>query len=160
MIVVADTGPINYLVLVGEIDLLHALFQTVLVTPAVAAELQNPKAPAAVRAFIESHPAWLKVRALTSPVRAELAGLDLGKAEAIELALENDAGLVLMDDAKGRNQAESMRLAVFGTIGILRLGAKSGRVDFRSATERLSNTNFRYSRRLRAEISAFLREIV
>lgn len=46
MIAVADTSPLCYVVLVGEIDLLPALFSEVLVPPGVAAELSDHRAPA------------------------------------------------------------------------------------------------------------------
>ena len=50
MLVVADTTPINYLVLIAQIDILAALYPQVVIPSAVAAELQHPKAPAVVRA--------------------------------------------------------------------------------------------------------------
>jgi predicted nucleic acid-binding protein len=43
MIVVADTSPLNYLVLIDEIDLLPAIFGKVLLPQAVFLELQHPK---------------------------------------------------------------------------------------------------------------------
>ena len=39
MIVIADTGPVNYLVLIGEIEVLPALYHRVLVPPSVCDEL-------------------------------------------------------------------------------------------------------------------------
>jgi predicted nucleic acid-binding protein len=49
MVVVADTSPINYLVLIGQIDLLIRLYTRILIPPAVLAELKNPLAPKPVR---------------------------------------------------------------------------------------------------------------
>jgi predicted nucleic acid-binding protein len=49
MIVVADTGPVNYLVLSGQVDLAHDLYRTLLIPPAVHRELLDARAPAAVR---------------------------------------------------------------------------------------------------------------
>jgi predicted nucleic acid-binding protein len=40
MVVVADTSPINYLVLIGQIDLLTRLYKRILIPPAVLAELK------------------------------------------------------------------------------------------------------------------------
>ena len=45
MIVVADTGPINYLILIGEIELLPALYDRVAVPPSVCEELGRLRAP-------------------------------------------------------------------------------------------------------------------
>ena len=41
--IVVDTSPLNYLVLIGEIELLPALFSNVLVPQTVFHELQHPK---------------------------------------------------------------------------------------------------------------------
>ena len=49
MVVVADTSPINYLVLIGQIDLLTRLYTRILIPPAVLAELKHPLAPKPVR---------------------------------------------------------------------------------------------------------------
>ena len=43
MIVISDTTPINYLVLIGAQDILHTLFGTVFIPPAVFEELTRPK---------------------------------------------------------------------------------------------------------------------
>ena len=58
-LVVADTSPLHYLVLTGDIELLPKLFGRVLVPQAVRDELANREAPAAVRAWIAEAPAWL-----------------------------------------------------------------------------------------------------
>ena len=44
-LIIADTEPINYLVLIGNIDLLPVLFETVILPSAVEAELSDPDAP-------------------------------------------------------------------------------------------------------------------
>ncbi len=62
MIVIADTGPLNYLVLIGSIDVLKPLYTRVVAPQAVVQELEDPAAPAAVRAWITQPPAWLEVR--------------------------------------------------------------------------------------------------
>ncbi len=49
MIIIADTSPINYLVLIGEIDLLEALYGRVLIPPSVKEELTRLASPQAVR---------------------------------------------------------------------------------------------------------------
>ena len=151
MIVVADTSPLNYLVLVGEVGLLPLLFETVLIPAAVSAELRHPGAPEPVRAFIKSPPDWLILDELRQPPYPELADLDSGESEAIQLALERGVKAVLMDDAKGRNKALSMRLNIVGTLGVLELGAKAGEVDLASALNRLSLTNFRLSKIMRID---------
>ena len=45
MIVIADTGPINYLILIGEIEVLPELYHRVTIPPSVCEELGRPGAP-------------------------------------------------------------------------------------------------------------------
>ena len=59
MRVIADTTPLRYLVVLGHVDLLPALFGQILTPPAVAGELYHPKAPAVVRAWIAHLPGWI-----------------------------------------------------------------------------------------------------
>lgn len=64
MIVVADTGPVNYLVLIGQADLLSHLFGKGLMPPAVWEELNDPDTPTPVRVWLSRPPSWLKVQPL------------------------------------------------------------------------------------------------
>ena len=52
MLAVSDTSPLNYLALVGAIDILPALFTRIVVPPAVISELQHPNTPTAVKAWL------------------------------------------------------------------------------------------------------------
>lgn len=89
MIVIADTSPIRYLVLLGLADLLPKLYGQVIVPEAVLSELCSIGSPKAVREFCESEPDWLEIRTLSTPVSNELLEiLDLGESEAIQLATE------------------------------------------------------------------------
>ncbi len=54
--VVADTGPLRYLILIGQIDILPRLFGGVAVQATVTSELRCPGTPATVRAWIASPP--------------------------------------------------------------------------------------------------------
>jgi predicted nucleic acid-binding protein len=56
MIVIADTGPVNYLILIDEIDLLPALYGQLLIPPSVHEELGRKRAPEAVRLWIARPP--------------------------------------------------------------------------------------------------------
>ena len=61
MIVVADAGPIHYLILIDAIGVLHPLYDRVLIPQTVAEELKNDRAPEPVQAWME-HPAeWCQV---------------------------------------------------------------------------------------------------
>ena len=55
-LVVSDTGPINYLVLIGYVDVLPLLFQKIAMPLAVREELLDPNAPPLVREWIRAFP--------------------------------------------------------------------------------------------------------
>ena len=152
MIVVADTSPLNYLLLIDEIDLLPAIFGQVLLPRAIFQELQHPKTSPTVRQWVAHLPAWLEVRTVASVANPALMALDAGEREAIQLALELGVSTVLMDEADGRRQAERLHLEVRGTLGILERGAHLGETNLREALSKLEQTNFRMSPAVRAAL--------
>lgn len=117
MIVIADTSPINYLIRIGEIDVLAKLYGRLLVPPAVRDELSRSQAPDTVRRWIAQPPAWLEIRAPSRPPDAELveADLDDGERDAIILAQELNADALIVDDLRGRREAERRHLHFIGT---------------------------------------------
>src|SRR5580658_8159239 len=129
----------------GQIDLLPALFEKVLIPTAVRSELASSKAPSAVRLWAANFPFWLEVRdaPISHAEDASLAGIDAGEKAAIQLAVSLSADLLLMDDRKGVNAAQSKGLRVTGTLGILDLAAERRLADFARAVEKLRQTNFR-----------------
>ncbi len=144
-LVVADTGPLNYLVLIEAIDVLPKLFEQILVPAAVYDELAHADAPAPVRAFIAQKPAWLEVR--PNPDRSDddatYRALDEGERAAIALARSIGADLILMDDRAGVAVAYRHGLTVTGTVGGLDLAARRRLLDLASFAK-LRATNFRY----------------
>jgi len=143
MIIVSDTTPVNYLVLIGEIELLPALYGQILLPPAVHLELQQSGTPAPVVAWARSLPAWAQVKA---PQQIGFtARLDPGEREAIALALEEKATLVLMDEQRGRAFARQQGLIVTGTLGVLEDAASRGLVDLPRAFQQLQGTSFQVS---------------
>jgi predicted nucleic acid-binding protein len=139
MIVVADTSPLNYLILIGEIDVLEKLYGRILIPPAVQTELRQAGAPASVVAWMRTPPPWLEVRSPTAKIAMPL---DPGEAEAIALAEEMHADQIIIDEDLGRQEAARRGLGVIGTIGILRDAHRQGYLDIQIALERLRSTNF------------------
>ena len=144
LLVVADTSPVRYLVQIGLIELLARLFEEIKLPSIVAEELRHPSAPAAVRAWIEDLPEWVKV--LTAPESDDpiLGKLDPGERAAIALGLSLKADLTLIDERKGTAAALTKGFEVTGTLGVLDLAATRGLVNLRDALDRLTSTNFGY----------------
>src|SRR3989442_11830616 len=112
MIVVSDTTPLNYLVLVGKQDILPLMFGQVIVPEAVMRELQSAAAPPEVRQWLNSRPAWLETKQAAMRPDTNLSHLDEGEREAIQLAKELKADLLMIDERAGRDEALKRGLPV------------------------------------------------
>ena len=93
--------------------LLRALFTEIVIPIAVAEELE--------RHGIGVDTAWMRVCAANdhAAVTDLRQKLDPGEAEAILLAVELRASLILVDERRGRRIASERGLAVMGLLGIL-----------------------------------------
>src|SRR5437870_12404747 len=114
MIVVSDTTPINYLILIDHVHLLHELSGRVALPQAVYDELQRESTPDKVRHWIFNRPEWLEVHLVHTP--DSTLKLGLGEREAITLAQELQADLILLDDGNARRAAQARGLRVTGTL--------------------------------------------
>jgi predicted nucleic acid-binding protein len=142
MLVVADTSPINNLILIEEIDILAKMYDKVAIPPAVRDELLRRSAPEMVRSWMDQLPSWLDVRVPVNEPDALLAKLDPGERDAILLAGELRAGQLIVDDREGRREAEKRGIAVMGTLGVLQEAATLRLLDLRLAVKRLQRTSF------------------
>jgi len=152
IVVVADTSPLNYLIQIHCDHVLPALYERVFVPAAVVEELHHPRATAAVRAWLANAPPWLMVEQVDEPVDQQLARLDPGERQAIQLAKRVHADLLLMDERLGVRLARAQGLAVTGTLGTLLQAAKRGLVEIEQALTDLQATGFRCSDRVIEEV--------
>jgi predicted nucleic acid-binding protein len=87
MLIVADTSPINYLILLNHDALLPRFYEQVVIPPAVHGELQHPQTPPVVRAWVAHPPSWFEVRQPQQCLEAtQFPLLGAGEREAIALA--------------------------------------------------------------------------
>ncbi|HEX3128951.1 MAG TPA: DUF3368 domain-containing protein [Thermoanaerobaculia bacterium] len=143
MIVVADSGPLHYLILLGQTELLPRFYGQVIVPDAVLRELTSRGAPQPVREWLSKPPSWLRVQTVpTSQIELITEDLDLGEREAIVLAHILRAELLLIDETLGRAEARRRNLRVTGTLGILRAAAENELIDVPQVLARLRDTNF------------------
>ncbi len=153
MIAVSDTGPINYLILLGVQDVLGTMFQEVALPFEVATELGDAKAPKEVRDWLLVPPAWLRVsepgpnsRPLSLQSGGELQPADIS---CIELAQSIAGCTLLMDDRAARQEAVARGVFTLGTLALLFRAGELGLLDFGDALTRLEHTTFRASGTLR-----------
>jgi len=145
MIVVADTSPLNYLVLLGHIEILPKIYAEVVVPQTVLDELQDSDAPVEVRALFSAPPAWLQVCTLIFKPDPLMERLDQGEQDAILLAESLKAERLIIDDLEGRREATHRGLSVIGTLGLLAEAARRNLLDLPQALVALQATNFHVS---------------
>jgi len=124
---------------------LPALYDRVVVPPSVCEELRRPQAPEAVRAWITQPSSWLEILSPGKSHDAELSRLDVGERDAILLAEELRADQLIIDEIRGRREAERRHLLCTGTLGVLAKASERGLLDLRTAVGRLRQTSFRVS---------------
>ena len=113
-------------------------------------ELRHSVAPEPVRAWIARSPGWLEIVKPRGTVT--LARLDAGESEAIALAIETHADLLLLDEQAGRLEAARQGLKVAGTLAVLDDADQAGIIKFEDAVARMRGTSFRISLAVLAQI--------
>ena len=131
MLAVSNTSPISNLATIGRLELLKSQFSTVWMPDAVAKELMAHPDRAAkdlIRRASQEH--WIRVGTPEDSrlLRVLLLQLHQGEAEAIALATDLKADMVLIDEQEGRQLASRTGLAVTGVIGILLRAKRAGEI--------------------------------
>jgi len=160
---VADTGPILHLHEAGALHL-FPLIGEVFLSPLILAELRN-HAPSL---WPMTLPSWLKVQTPSSDAQQralawQCAGLlHGGEAEALALAGEIKPDWFLTDDAAARLMAESLRIEVHGSIGVVLWTAANklvGIVETETHLAGLEKSSLWMSPRVRAEARTTLKSL-
>jgi len=138
--VVSNAGPLIALASIGQLGVLRRLFGKILIPPAVRAEVQDESTLAALAASD-----WIVVQ----PVRDTLAmqllreELDAGESEAIILAREVGAALVLIDERAAARKGRGIGLQTIGALGALLMAREKGLMaDLRPLLDDLRRAGF------------------
>ena len=128
MIVVSDTSPISSLFLIGQLELLPAIFSNIIVPQKVMAELLVLEREFGHDLSSVKIAAWIEVRSIQANLEVERLAqfLDAGESEAIALAKELNADYLLVDDRKGREAASEDGLKTMGVLGVFMLSKRAG----------------------------------
>jgi predicted nucleic acid-binding protein len=130
IVVVSNASPLINLARIGKLDLLRQLYEELSVPEAVWQEIvvKGAGQPGAEEVKTAT---WIKRRAVTNTqlARALQQELDTGEAEAIALALEMEAKLLLMDEHVGRETARHLGLHCIGLIGVLIEAKRKGLIS-------------------------------
>jgi len=148
MLIVSDTSPITNLIQIGQLDILEQVFEQIIIPEKVYEELSVYEKQ---KEEIESQD-WILVKAVTNKEEVKILErrLDSGEAEAIVLAKELNADLLIVDERKGRKAAEEYGLKVIGLLGVLIQGKKKGHLkELKPILDKLvGEIGFRVSKKL------------
>ena len=142
MAVVSNSSPLIALARIQRLDLLPAIFESVLIPPAVAREIA-PSIPVL--------PTWLRIQApsVLPPASLLRRRLGDGELEALALAIELKADWIILDDLPARRAAQANGLNVIGTLGTLVTAKRAGLLkSIRPELDGLRATSFFLSRQL------------
>jgi predicted nucleic acid-binding protein len=128
---VSNTSPISNLAIIGHLSLLKAQFSEIWIPPAVVRELEAHPDSAALAAIQQAiREKWIQTAGPTqSPFLSVLSPhLHRGEAEAIALAADIKADIVIIDEQEGRQFAAQAGLSVTGVLGVLLRAKKNGNI--------------------------------
>ena len=142
--VVSNSSPIIHLAKIDQLHLLEGLFGEIIIPEAVYKEcIIEGKGRSEVSRILKA--SWLRMVPVQNQILVKLLNseIDQGESEAITLALETNASLILLDDADAREKARLYKLQITGIIGVLLRSKKSGNIEsLAPILDRLRNTGF------------------
>ncbi len=163
MTVISNTSPISNLAAIGQLVLLQQMYGSITIPQAVADEIAKVATIYTQAAFVPNQP-WITIQAVNDTTTVErLRGekLDAGESEAIALALEVGAELLLIDEQLGRRIAVNEGLNITGLVGVLLEAKNKGFVSKIKPTvdALMIQARFRISSQLYAEILRLAAEV-
>ena len=162
MLIVSDTTPIISLMKVEQLYLLEKMFGYIVIPKAVYDELTvNEKFAKEILKIKEAE--FIKVGEVKNDssvnILRNVTGLDAGESEAIVMAGEKEADLLLMDEHKGRQVAKKLGIKITGTIGILLQAFDEGMMskeDVKKCILVLKESNIRISDNLCKKVYEYI----
>jgi len=145
--VVCNSTPLIALSRIGKLELLKRYFKEIFIPREVYDEVVT-RGGNLFGAKEVKFADWIKVKDVENKtaVQSLCITLDKGESEAIVLAKEKNA-LLVIDDGEGRRIAESLELKITGTIGLILLAAENDKLDLKKTIDELMAVGFRLSRK-------------
>ena len=166
MLIVSDTTPIISLMKIEQLYLLEKMFGYIVIPKAVYDELTvNEKFAKEILKIKEAE--FVKVGEVKNDssvnILRNVTGLDAGESEAIVMAGEKEADLLLMDEHKGRQVAKKLGIKITGTIGILLQAFDEGMMskeDVKKCFLVLKESNIRISDNLCKKVYEYIEKSI
>lgn len=150
--VVSNTTPIISLLKLNKLEILKDLYGQIYIPLAVYQEIEVGKSKGYYQDLLQVD--WILIsKVVNGQTVTSFPDLDAGEAEAVVLALEISADLIILDERLGRFHAKHEGLNVTGTIGILIKAKKQGLIkELKSLLTELTEKEVWISNKLKREI--------
>jgi predicted nucleic acid-binding protein len=132
-IIISDTSCFIILSNIGELEILHKVYGSILTTLDIATEYGEPL------------PNWVNVVSVSDKYRQQILEMqiDKGESSAIALALETPDSTIILDDYKARKIAAQLGINYTGTIGVIIKAKLNGVIpSIKPILEKIKQTNF------------------
>jgi predicted nucleic acid-binding protein len=132
-IIISDTSCFIILSNIGELEILHKVYGSILTTEDIAIEFGEPL------------PNWVNVVSVSDKYRQQILEMqiDKGESSAIALALETPDSTIILNDYKARKIAAQLGINYTGTIGVIIKAKLNGVIpSIKPILEKIKQTNF------------------
>ena len=129
-IIVSDTSCIGYLIQINRLNLLHILYGKIIIPDAVNEEILILKNKGHSLSEFQSAD-WIEIYTANnlSNIKEYNSVLDRGELQAISIAIELNADLIIIDEKLGRFVATSLGFEITGLVGILITAKNKGLIS-------------------------------
>jgi len=135
-IIIADASCLIALTNINALWILESVYSKVYITQTILSEYELP-----IPDFIE-----IKDVKDVNLQRVLSMYLDAGEASALALGMENPESILILDDLKGRKEAQRLKLRFTGTLGVLVKARRENHItDIVSYCNALKACGFRIS---------------
>lgn len=161
MIVVSDTSCISNLLLIGHLDLLQKIYEEIHIPTAVYKEIIALKKSEKNLDYFKSQSWIIEDNNFPRTISLSLPdGIDIGEAEAIDLALYLKADRLLIDERKGTRFAAQFGFTTIGLLGVLIIAKQNKLIpSVKDLVDKLKETNFWMSHSLYRQILKIANEL-
>lgn len=159
--VICNTSPLQNLHQLGLLHILRTLVGQVVIPSAVVAEIEEGRRRGVNLPDLSEH-GWLKVQAPSCRDALHLVfDLGPGETQVLALALESSNPVVVLDDALARRVAESLKISLTGTLGLLLDAKHAGIITaVAPAMDHLQSLGFRLSSHTRHAVLKLAGELI
>ena len=161
MIVVSDTSCISNLLSINHLALLHKIYTKIIIPPTVYKEIIALEKKGEDLSYFRSQP-WIIIennftrKISLSPPKS----IDMGEAEAIDLALFFKADRLLIDERKGTLFANQMGIVTIGLLGVLIIAKQNNYISsVKHLLDKLIKNEFWISEKLYNQILLIANEL-